>query len=65
MSDQGKELTSKQAAEYLGVSPVTIRQWVNRGKLQGRLLDPRRRLFTVEELEKFKAQRAAAQVTKS
>ena len=65
MSGKGhQDLSSKQLAKELGVSPGTIRTWVKRGKIQGYAIE-NRRFFTREETEQFKAQRAAKQVTKS
>lgn len=45
-TDRGAALSTVDAAEYVGVSPATIREWVNAGQLRaqraGRVLKVRR-----------------------
>ena len=48
------ELTSKQAAERLGVSPSRVRQLVLAGEIKSRLLTPRLMLIDEREVAKFK-----------
>ena len=50
----GKYLTIKAAAEFLGVSPLTLRNWDKRGKLAAtRHPINGYRLYTLAELERF------------
>ncbi|MBI2039043.1 MAG: helix-turn-helix domain-containing protein [Candidatus Niyogibacteria bacterium] len=52
----GKYLTIKEAAKYLGVSPLTLRNWDRRGKLAAtRHPINGYRLYTLAELERFMA----------
>jgi len=48
------ELTSRQAAERLGVCPSRIRQFVMEGRIKARLLTPRLMLIDEKELRKIK-----------
>lgn len=50
----GRYLTIKEAAKYLGVSPLTLRNWDKRGKLVA-IRHPINdyRLYTISDLEKF------------
>lgn len=51
------ELTSPQAAEILGVTEATIRNWVKRGALIGRRVGLRRYVrVNVDDLRVFAAQ---------
>jgi len=55
MSEKKKEYTSREAAEYIGCKPVTIRQNVLRGKLK-----PLRKVgflwvFAASQIETFKS----------
>ena len=47
-------MTIKEAAKYLGVSPLTLRNWDRRGKLTAfRHPVNNYRLYTFSEIEKF------------
>lgn len=50
----GKYLTVKEAAKYIGVSPLTLRNWDKRGKLVA-IRHPINgyRLYTFADLERF------------
>ena len=50
----GKYLTVKEAAKYLGISPLTLRNWDKRGKLTA-IRHPINgyRLYTFADLERF------------
>ena len=49
-------MTIAQAAEYIGVTPLTLRNWDKAGKLQA-VRNPRNgyRMYDKEELDKFLA----------
>ena len=50
----GRYMTIKEAAKYLGVSPLTLRNWDRRGKLTAfRHPVNNYRLYTFEEIESF------------
>ena len=50
----GRYMTIKEAAKYLGVSPLTLRNWDRRGKLTAfRHPVNNYRLYTFSEIEKF------------
>lgn len=46
----------KQAAEYLGVTPQTVRNWCNDGKLPFSYSAAQQRIFTTHDLDNFKRQ---------
>lgn len=50
----GRYMTIKEAAKYLGVSPLTLRNWDRRGKLVA-IRHPvnNYRLYTYSDIEKF------------
>ena len=55
MSEHKQELSTKEAAAYLGVHFKTIAYHIyNSGRLKGRLITPRCRVFTIEELDAFR-----------
>lgn len=49
-------LRVKQAAQELGIAPVTVRKWCNEGKLQYELNAAKQRVFDKEYLQNFKRQ---------
>jgi len=51
-NDKGRELTTSDAAEYLGVAESTIRAWIKQGKLEARLLGSRYRI-KIADLDKM------------
>lgn len=56
MTNEEKKLfTTAQAADYLKVSPITIKRAVRDKVLKGDLLNPRMRVFTKEELDSYAA----------
>lgn len=55
MSEDRKLYTTKQAAEYIGRSIVTIKRAVENGHLKGEKLNDRMRVFTKAELDAYKA----------
>lgn len=56
MSNEEKKLyTTSQAAEYLKLSPITIKRAVRDKLLTGNLLNKRMRVFTKEELDAYAA----------
>jgi excisionase family DNA binding protein len=48
------ELTSKQVAERLGVSPQRVRALVKAGRIKSRLITPRLQLIDEKELVKVR-----------
>lgn len=49
-----KYFTIKEAAEYIGVSPLTLRNWDKKGKLQAHRHPANNyRLYRLPDLEKF------------
>jgi hypothetical protein len=56
MTNEEKKLfTTAQAAEYLKLSPITIKRAVRDKILKGDLLNPRMRVFTKDELDAYAA----------
>lgn len=47
----------KQAADYLGVTPQTIRNWSNNGELQHSYSGAGQRLYTLKDLDDYKNKR--------
>ena len=47
----------KQAADYLGVTPQTIRNWSNNGELAHSYSGAGQRLYTLEDLDDYKNKR--------
>lgn len=54
-NDKSRELTTSDAAEYLGVAESTIRAWIKQGKLSARLLGSRYRI-KIADLDKMSQQ---------
>lgn len=54
-NDKSRELTTSDAAEYLGVAESTIRAWIKQGKLAARLLGSRYRI-KIADLDKMSQQ---------
>ena len=57
MTDQD-EMIAADAARYLGVTPERISALVRKGRLVGRLVAGRVRVFTRAELDAYRAQAA-------
>jgi predicted site-specific integrase-resolvase len=51
------ELTSRQFADRLGVSPTRVRQWVSQGRIKARLITARLQLIDEREMAKVKDRR--------
>lgn len=47
-------LRVSQAAQILGIAPVTVRKWCNEGKMEYELSAAGQRIFTKEYVEAFK-----------
>lgn len=50
-------MTPSEVAERLGVSPITVRSWVNKGWLASSVTPGGHRRFLWEDVEQFKTQR--------
>lgn len=49
-------MTVKEAAEYLGVNPITLKRWEAKGKITARRHPMNNyRIYTEEEINKIKA----------
>lgn len=55
MSENTKYLTTKQIAEELQVSQITVRRWIDNGLLKGHKFGRNFRV-SIEEYEQFKKQ---------
>jgi predicted site-specific integrase-resolvase len=51
------ELTSRQFADRVGVSPQRVRQWVSEGRIKSRLITTRLQLIDEREMTKVKNRR--------